>query len=322
VRSDKATPKALDYARNAELTDALHAMDALPARAKEMIDGANLSADDKAVLGTILALTTEQRQPVPGAFLRWLASTGTPGEQELAVRLITRMKRPDAGAILLKDFDKRTPVLRNAILDALLGGERWTLDLLEQVKAGNVPASAFDAPSQARLRQHPSAAVKAAAAAIFASRVTAARAEVIEKFKPALALQGNAAQGKEVFGRACAQCHRKNDVGKEIGPDLRSVVAHEPEKLLVSILDPSASIEPGFVAYNCKLRSGEHVYGIITTESAASVSFKLTDGSTRDVLRAEISALRSTQTSLMPDGLETMLTPQALADLIKYLKTP
>jgi hypothetical protein len=39
------------------------------------------------------------------------------------------------------------------------------------------------------------------------------------------------------------------------------------------------------------------------------------------VLRSEIADLRSTQTSLMPDGLEATLTPQSLADLIRYLKT-
>jgi hypothetical protein len=42
----------------------------------------------------------------------------------------------------------------------------------------------------------------------------------------------------------------------------------------------------------------------------------------RSVLRSEVKELKSTQTSLMPDGLEATLTPQSLADLIKYLQTP
>ena len=42
----------------------------------------------------------------------------------------------------------------------------------------------------------------------------------------------------------------------------------------------------------------------------------------RSVLRTEIKDLKSTQTSLMPDGLEAALNAQSLADLIKYLQTP
>jgi hypothetical protein len=38
------------------------------------------------------------------------------------------------------------------------------------------------------------------------------------------------------------------------------------------------------------------------------------------VLRSDVTSLKSTNTSLMPEGLEAALTPQALADLIAYLK--
>jgi putative heme-binding domain-containing protein len=290
------------------LRHAIHDMEPLPALALQMLQKEGLSSDDKMTLGLIVALTANPNAEPPPLFQRWLQGDAGLEDQERAIRLLARLKRPDTPALLLRDWNKRTPALRSVVLDSLMGSEAWTLALLAQVKEGAVRTSAFDAQRLARMRQHQ-------------DRLSVGRAEVIEKFKPALTLQGNAAHGKEVFGQLCIACHRKNDVGKEVGPDLRSVVEHEPEKLLVSILDPSASIEPGYVAFNCKLRTGEHLYGIIATETAESITFKFADGNTRAVLRSEIADLRSTQTSLMPDGLEATLTPQSLADLIRYLKT-
>src|SRR5262249_31340600 len=128
------------------------------------------------------------------------------------------------------------------------------------------------------------------------------------------------ARGKEVFGRLCATCHLLDGVGHEIGPNLLSVKAHPPAKLLTSILDPSREVEPRFLAYNCTLTGGEELYGLIASETGNGIVLKLVDGSSREVLRTEIQSLRSSKNSLMPDGLETGLSQQDLADLIHYLK--
>jgi putative heme-binding domain-containing protein len=103
---------------------------------------------------------------------------------------------------------------------------------------------------------------------------------------------------------------------------LRSVAGHEPSKLLSSILDPSAIIEPGFTAYFCELKNGEQLYGIISGESGGSIAFRLVDTTVRNILRGDIVKLQSSKASLMPDGLEALFTPQLLADLIAYLKVP
>ncbi|HLX64930.1 MAG TPA: PVC-type heme-binding CxxCH protein [Planctomycetota bacterium] len=317
ARREKPAAHPLDT-----LVEEMRPLAELPSIALGLLDKDGLSGADKSALGTVVSLTLAKDAELPAAFSKWLEPKSAPDDQDLAVKLLARVKRTNTPELLLKDWNKRTPALRNLILDTLMSNAAWTRILLEHANSGAVPPSSFDIQRQARLRQHPSQQIKDLAAEVFANRVTAARAEVVEKYKPALKLQGDAANGKEVFGKICAACHRKDNVGKDIGPDLRSVAGHEPEKLLVSILDPSASIEPGYMAWNCKLRGGEHVYGIIATETASSLTFKLPDGTTRDVLRADIADLRSTQTSLMPDGLETMLTPQMVADVIRYLKTP
>jgi putative heme-binding domain-containing protein len=62
------------------------------------------------------------------------------------------------------------------------------------------------------------------------------------------------------------------------------------------------------------------VSGVIASESAAGLTLKRENGQTETILRADIEEVRSTGLSLMPEGLEKSLTPQDVADLIRFLK--
>jgi putative heme-binding domain-containing protein len=234
--------------------------------------------------------------------------------------LITRLQPKEAPDFLLAGWNERTPALRGKIMETLLSNEGWTLALLDRIQSKQIDANACDAATRARLTKHPKAAVQKLAGSVFADSGSAARAAVLEKFKPALALTGDPTKGKTAFQQVCISCHKLDGVGLELGPDLRSVAQHEPDKLLNSILDPSAVIEPGFMAYHCTLKSGEQLYGVVATETSTSLTLKMPGNVTRSVLRSEVTSLKSTNTSLMPDGLEATLTPQSLADLIAYLK--
>lgn len=236
--------------------------------------------------------------------------------------LVGRLRPQEAPAFLLSEWEARTPALRNEILAMLLSDDAWTLALLKRIQAKQIEANACDAAMRAGLLKHPKKEVRQLATELFASQASTARAAVVEKFKPALKLKGDPAKGKAVFAQVCISCHKLEGVGLELGPDLRSVVQHDAEKLMNSILDPSAIIEPGFMAYHCTLKSGEQLYGVIATETSASLTLKMAGNVSKSVLRSEISRLQSTGTSLMPDGLEAALTPQTLADLIAYLQTP
>lgn len=231
------------------------------------------------------------------------------------LRLIAKLQPQGSEQFLLEGWDQRTPTLRVQILETLLSNDAWTLALLKRPEAKSA-----DAATRARLMKHPKKNIASLAEKVFADSTSATRAAVVEKFKPALKLQGDSARGKTVFASVCISCHKLDGVGLELGPDLRSVAQHDAEKLLNSILDPSAIIEPGFMAYHCTLKNGEQLYGIVAVETATSITFKLPGNLTRPVLRTEISSMKSTGTSLMPEGLEAALTPQTLADVIAYLQ--
>jgi putative membrane-bound dehydrogenase-like protein len=299
---------------SAQVTDAsaraaLERMSARLAKAAAAVAAAGTApaADDLA----LLAADRGQREPVKRLLPSLWARTGDPQ----LLRLVARLRPAGAETFLLEGWDGRTPAIRTQILETLLADESWTLALLQRPEA-----KACDAAARARLLQHPKKAVAQAAAQAFQGSST--RQSVLEAFRPALQLAGDAVRGKVVFAQACISCHKLDGIGLELGPDLRSVARHDAEKLFHSILDPSAIIEPGFMAYHGTLHSGEQLYGVIATETSSSLTFRMAGNLTRSVLRSEMASLKSTGASLMPDGLEAVLTPQSLADLIAYLRQP
>ncbi|MEW6156748.1 MAG: PVC-type heme-binding CxxCH protein [Verrucomicrobiota bacterium] len=240
--------------------------------------------------------------------------------QRAAVRAIAKTGDATVPARLTNRAPGCGPEVMATILDQLLSREGWTIELIERMQRGQLIGILLDAARRERLLKHSSEQVRTLARAALKNAPNQDRAVVLEQFRPALALKGNVRAGAEVFGRLCASCHRIDEVGRDIGPNLRSASGHTPEKLLIAILDPSREIEPRFVAYECTLTNGEELFGIVASESGSSLTFTLVDGSTRSILRREIQALRSTKSSLMPEGLETGLTPQALADLIEFVR--
>jgi putative membrane-bound dehydrogenase-like protein len=245
-----------------------------------------------------------------------------PEIQRAAIKSLGQTADAGVPELLFKGWAGHAPAARTAAIDELLGRDPWALELSQQIEKGKVSPLDLDAQRRERLLKHKSPEIKALAQKIFAASSNPDRQKVIDAYSPALKLKGDAKNGAAAFAKNCSTCHKVDGVGHEIGPNLRSVADHSPEKLLVSILDPSRAIEPGFTAFLCTLTSGAQLYGLITAETGSSISMKFPDDTTRTILRSEIKQLRSTKTSLMPEGLEATVTPQDMADIIQFLQAP
>lgn len=308
---DEKNLSLTDFAKQVSDAKARAAVNQMAAKLQQAADSLKTAPTMESL--ALLATDRGHREAVKGMLPELWAKTG--GAEVL--RLVAKLQPKGGEQFLLEGWDQRTPALRTQILETLLSNDDWALALLKRPEA-----KACDAATRARLMKHPKKNIANLAEKVFADATSATRAAVVEKFKPALKLQGDAARGKTVFASVCISCHKLDGVGLELGPDLRSVAQHDAEKLLNSILDPSAIIEPGFMAYHCTLKNGEQLYGVIATETSASLTLKMAGNVTRSVLRSDVATLKSTGISLMPEGLEAAMTPQALADLIAYLKMP
>lgn len=147
------------------------------------------------------------------------------------------------------------------------------------------------------------------------------RAKVIASFAPVMTLKGASEHGHDLYKQSCFVCHRLKGEGVEVGPDLGMVADKPTDWLLTAIFDPNAAIEDRFKAQTLKLKSGVEMAGIISAETANNVVLRLPGGVEFPVLRDDIASQRATGRSLMPEGMETLLKPQDVADLIAYVRS-
>jgi putative heme-binding domain-containing protein len=177
-----------------------------------------------------------------------------------------------------------------------------------------------EAERRQRLLQSADAAVRERAAKLLAEVVNPDRQKVLAAFAPAASLDGDANRGKEHFTKLCATCHQINGVGNEVGPDLTALTDKSAEFLLTSIIDPNRAVEARYANYVADTKGGETLSGVLASETGNSVTLLGADGKSHVLLRADLKSLRSTGTSLMPEGLETGMKPQDLADLISFVR--
>ena len=132
---------------------------------------------------------------------------------------------------------------------------------------------------------------------------------------------GNREQGRTVFEQAtCTQCHQVNDKGINFGPDLSEIGSKlSKQGLYESILDPDATVSPAFESVNIVKNNGKAFSGFITSETEMELTLKQVGGVTSTHKTSEIQSRATSTQSLMPAGLQQLMTFDDLVDLVEYL---
>jgi len=299
------------------LTGCLRSLGLVVEAGWRVLRDAGMPVADRSVSSLFLVQLPSERERVFEVVSGWLLSSEESGElQEAAVAVLVATGGEAVPGVLVRAWPSASPRLREVLLGAVLTREQWAVVFLGGLPDG-VPLL-LDAAGRDRLLRHGSAEVRAMAEKRLAP--APGRSEVLARFRAALELTGDQARGQAVYARLCVHCHREGGVGQEVGPNLESVAAHAPDKLLTNILAPNVDVQPGYHAYQARLRDGTDVYGLVVAETGNSLTFKSADGAKRTVLRGELTSLQSTGLSLMPEGLEAGLSEQDMADLIRYLR--
>jgi putative heme-binding domain-containing protein len=136
-----------------------------------------------------------------------------------------------------------------------------------------------------------------------------------------LALKGDAAKGATGIA-VCFSCHKVGTQGMEFGPELTQFGKTQPRDVIVNaILNPSADISHGFDGTRIETNGGLTIDGIVV-DAGDPVVIKSMGGQTQEVPKDRIKAQKPLGRSLLfvPDALG--LTPQAIADIVAYLRAP
>jgi putative membrane-bound dehydrogenase-like protein len=239
--------------------------------------------------------------------------------QKAALTALTRARSPKTSDLLLADWAKRGPAERQSIINILASREEWTMKLLDAVEQGTVSVGEVPVANRQSLARHANAAVRERAAKLFAVG-SGDRAAVVAQYQSVGSLKGDGARGATVFANNCASCHAYLGRGFEIGPNLSAYRTKETGDFLAAILDPNAAMDARFTVYNIETKDGRSLSGVIASESANSLVLAMAGGVKENLLRSDIAELRASPLSLMPEGLEAVLQPQDIADLIAFVK--
>jgi putative heme-binding domain-containing protein len=239
--------------------------------------------------------------------------------QLAAIRALRTEGDPGVPALLLERWTAYTPSVRGEAIAALSGRVPWALALLDAVATKRVPLAHVDSTRRTILMKHRDPKVRARAEELLGPAAASSRKEVIERYLSAVKSGGNAAKGREVYRRDCASCHIAGNLGQIVGPAMASVGTKTPEALLTAILDPNREIDPRYLNYTVALTDGRVTSGIISAESATTITLRRQDAINETVLRSQIEELRSTGQSLMPEEFEKKITPEEMRDLIAFL---
>jgi putative membrane-bound dehydrogenase-like protein len=249
-----------------------------------------------------------------------LSPQSPPGLQQAAVKSLATHGTPSAINTMLEPWKGYGPGTRREVVDNLVQSASGALALIKAIEAGAVKPGEIERDKRQLLINHPQAAVRDAAKRVL-SESPGNRKQIVTNYLPALELTGDPQRGRMLYTKTCSQCHRDGTTGHLVGPDLVSVRNKSPEDLLIAILDPNREAQPNFQSYTAVTKQGKIYTGIISAETAASLTLKRAEAKEDVVLRDTLDELVSTGLSLMPEGLEKDLTPQQLADLLSFLKS-
>src|SRR5712691_12245428 len=133
---------------------------------------------------------------------------------------------------------------------------------------------------------------------------------------------GSVANGARILAANCASCHRVNNVGGRLGPDLSRLAASQSSQVLTrAIRDASASFASGYETVILVTRDGQQIRGTRKSEDAFSLQIMDTGERLQGYLKADLREVIREKKSLMPDFGPDRLSDRDLNDLLAFLGT-
>jgi putative heme-binding domain-containing protein len=173
------------------------------------------------------------------------------------------------------------------------------MEILDAVRKGKIPAADIDAITIQRMRSDGSEQVSKGAIEIFGPAPGADR--------PALVRQ--ALLGWPIKADA------------SLAPNLRGLAHWTNEAWAIAILDPNRSVEEKYWVFQARTHEGQVLTGLKLREDESSMEWVDSNGRIENLNKADISELRESERSLMPEGFEQLLSSEEIAGIISYLRS-
>jgi putative membrane-bound dehydrogenase-like protein len=244
----------------------------------------------------------------------------------IAARGLALFDDPQVAEKLVASYRSFHPTDRPQLLATLVSRPTFATALLEAIATGKIPradVSAFHARQMQSLGDEKLLARLTEVWGEFRDSPEEKRkliAQLKAEFTPVVLATADKSQGRAIFKKLCATCHRLYGEGNSIGPDLTGSNRDNLDYLLDNIIDPSAVVTADFRMSVLSLADGRVLNGLILAKTDRTLTLR-TATETVTVERSEIEEQTTSPLSLMPDNQLQTLTAEQRRDLIAYLMT-
>ncbi len=332
-RRHAAQPGAWDAFRAAAGTDAaltarLHALDVLFGSQAALAESRHLALDRSQDAGkrrdALHALIDAKPDDLRAVCEGLLDDQDLNGE---AVRGLALYDDPALAANLVKRYRAGfRDDARPAVLAALVGRASSARVLVAAIGDGpeQVPRRDLTAFHIRQLRALGDKDLDAQLTAVWGVQRDSPAAKVAEirawtaKLTPAVLAGADASRGRRTFVQTCSGCHKLYGEGGAIGPDLTGSQRSNLAFVLESVIDPSAVVAADFRLVIATLSDGRVVTGMVKSRTERGLVLQ-TMTEVMPLERSQITKLQELPTSLMPEGLLGLMTPEQVRDLVAYL---
>jgi putative membrane-bound dehydrogenase-like protein len=252
--------------------------------------------------------------------LRGLTDAAEPEPvQAAAVRAYGRIDSAEVVLDLLGRFRQFASKARTEAAEAMYRNDARLVALLDAIDRGDIQPWMLSFAQKRRLIMHPDPELRARARKMLDASEGDRRA-VLDRYRAALAMDGDPAGGRQVFERVCKKCHAVNEDGEDVGPDLATVRTRPAAAILSDVLQPNESIAQTYESYVVETTDGEVYEGVIGPQGPTFVTLRREGGEEDVIERTRIRSMRAAQMSAMPNDLEQQVSVEQMADLLAFIR--
>ena len=258
------------------------------------------------------------------AFLAVLDEPSLRGE---AIRALAAYDNPTTAAELLRRYKAFDLKSRRDTISTLTSRPGYALALLDAIDDKSVPRGDVHAYHVRQIMTFKQPELLERLQSVWGTvRDSSADNNLkIEQYKKRLTpdqlAKADRSNGRAVFNKTCAACHKLFGEGHNIGPDITGSNRANLDYILENAIDPSAVVSKDYKMSTLVLADGRVVTGLIEEETDSAFTVRTVN----DVLliaKSDVEDRSLTELSLMPSGQLDQLKDDEVRDLIAYLASP
>ena len=244
--------------------------------------------------------------------------------QQPAVLALAAFDKPEISTAILSHLSKLKPKVQHDALSTMASRLTYATELMAAIDNQSVDAELLSADVVRQLRAHNDPKINRQLERFWGiSRSSSvSKLDEIKKYKRIVGMGNsdlsNLSNGRVMFNRVCASCHKLYGEGGELGPDLTGSDRKNLHYILSNVIDPNAEIPNDYRTAIIRMKDNRVLIGVVRSREPKRITV-VTPSEVIFLPKRDVAKIDAQNYSIMPEGLIRLFKDQELRDLISYL---